>query len=155
MPLSCSLFSLSVLSAWLLGPCSAGLAGFGVFTSSLSFSLCGRSSLSCQRGWLSQAALERMSPKAWCLSRISRKSTQTCRRGCGLRASRPTFQVPLPCAGGVGVGAGFPSRASSPRAVQGHRSAAAHTGSLCTRPVAGVVLASAPPDSQRSGKLWC
>ncbi|KAM9055612.1 ATP-dependent RNA helicase DDX51 isoform 3-T4 [Megaptera novaeangliae] len=57
-----------------------------------------RSSLSCQRGWLSQAALERMSPKAWCLSRISRKSTRTCRRGCGLRASRPTFQVPLPCA---------------------------------------------------------
>lgn len=73
-----------------------------MFTASLSLSLCDRSSLSCQRGWLSQAALERVSPKAWCLLRISRKSTRTCGRGCGLRASRPTFQVPLPCAGGVG-----------------------------------------------------
>lgn len=58
--------------------------------------LCGRSSLSCQRGWLSQVVSERMSPKACCLLRTSPKSTLTCRSSCGHTASRPTSQVPSP-----------------------------------------------------------
>ncbi|XP_044943557.1 ATP-dependent RNA helicase DDX51 [Mustela putorius furo] len=52
-----------------------------------------RSSLSCLRGWLSPAVLERVSLKTRCLSSTSPQCTPTCRRSCGHTASRPTSQA--------------------------------------------------------------